>query len=140
MLKFIFIKYFKMKPVVFLILIFFSGSLMAQTDSTIVNTSWKGIIYIPSATEVVFTFSKDTLKLATDGAVLELMTYEQKGNRLQIKKVEGFSPCDNTAIWGCDFIIKENELFLNTISDDCGARTQSVGENAVFTRNKLKQN
>lgn len=129
-----------MKIIAFAIALFFSGSLMAQTDSTIVNTSWKGIVYFPAATEVVFTFSKDTLKLATGDGVLELMTYEQKGNKLSIKKVKGFSPCDETAIWECDFIIKDKELFLNLISDDCGQRAQAIGENAVFKRAIIKAN
>ena len=127
-----------MRIVVLLVAIFFSSSLMAQNDSSIVNSSWKGKMNIPSTIDVVLSFSKDTLKLYRGDEVMEVMTYQQKNDSLFIKKVDGFSPCGENEIWVCKISINKNDLIINTVSDDCGPRSQSIMDNSLFIRYPIK--
>ncbi len=127
-----------MKIINFFFAIFFCANALAQKDSSVANTAWKGVFYIPSYTESVLTFSKDTLKLYAGEAIIEVMTYKQKKDTLFINKIDGMSPCGNEELFTWKITMNGVEAIISVLNDDCSARRSSLMDNTVFTRYKAK--
>ncbi len=97
-------------------------------------TRWKGIAYIPDAAEVTLSFTKDSVVMLRDNDPLETMHYSLSGDTLRIEKLSGMSPCGvNTGTYKLS--IKNNNLFLEVIKDECPERI-----NAFSLEGYLKQN
>jgi hypothetical protein len=97
----------------------------------IANTKWKGMIRIPADSlgtlkpfGVTWVFSKDTATVTYDDNVMEpeVMTYKAAGGKLMFKKVSGSVPCNNTDLLTCGYTIKNDQLLLTKVSDDCVPR------------------
>ncbi len=128
-----------MKIITSLCTIFFCANAFAQKDSSVANTAWKGVFYIPSYTESVLSFSKDTLKLYAGDAIIEVMTYKQKKDTLFINKIEGMSPCGNEELFTWKISMNGDEAIISVLNDDCQARRGSLMDNTVFIRYKVKK-
>jgi hypothetical protein len=100
-------------------------------SAQIANSKWKGMIRIPADSVgtlkpfgVTWVFSKDTATVTYDDNVMEpeVMTYQTKGLQIMLKKVSGTVPCNNTDLLTCTYAIKNDQLFLTKVSDDCVPR------------------
>ena len=111
-----------MKRLFFLIVIIFFASI---SHAQLANSKWKTTLQLDDPTDVVFSFSNDTLEVlsAEDSSSLETMSYSIKDTVLTIQKLYGQSDCDNTSAT-YSFSINGNELHINPISDPCENRAQ----------------
>jgi hypothetical protein len=100
-------------------------------SAQLTNTKWKGMIRIPADSVgtlkpfgVTWTFSKDTATVTYDDNVMEpdVMTYKASEGKLMFKKVRGSVPCNNTDLLTCGYTIKNDQLFLTKVSDECVPR------------------
>ena len=119
----------KMKKIALLTSIVCLTVLTASAQLT--NTKWKGMIRIPADSigtlkpfGVTWTFTKDTATMTYDDNVMEpeVMTYKTKGPQIMLKKVSGTVPCNNTDMLTCTYSIKNDQLFLTKVSDECVPR------------------
>jgi hypothetical protein len=103
-------------------------------SAQLTNTKWKGMIRIPADSVgtlkpfgVTWTFTKDTATVTYDDNVMEpeVMTYTTSGQQLMLKKVSGSVPCSNTDLLTCGYTIKNDQLFLKMVSDDCKPRSHA---------------
>jgi hypothetical protein len=111
-----------MKKIVFLVLVSFATvSLHAQ----LAKTKWKGTLQLDNPVDVVFDFGKDSLTVYTveNNAGLETMVFTDKDAVLSIKKVYGQSDCDVAVTGKYKYEIKDTEMVLTLISDDCPNRS-----------------
>jgi hypothetical protein len=92
--------------------------------NVLVNTKWKGTLFVPGAVEGMFNFGKDTVSINLGDQVLETMSYQTKGDTVFLKKLSGGSPC-NDEIGQYKYVIKQNVLTFSVIKDDCDARPPS---------------
>ena len=118
-----------MKKIALLMSIVCLTALTASAQLT--NTKWKGMIRIPADSVgtlkpfgVTWTFSKDTATVTYDDNVMEpdVMTYQTKGQQMMLKKVSGSVPCNNTDVLTCTYSIKNDQLLMTRVSDDCVPR------------------
>ncbi|HEU5364396.1 MAG TPA: hypothetical protein VFU62_02630 [Hanamia sp.] len=113
-----------MKKILILLFVFvITGNAKAQYA----NTSWKGIYYLPDATEMVLQFKKDTLlfNYFADGSNAETMNYQMKGDTLIMTKISGISPCDGIK-GSYKLSIKDDKLFMTLIDDSCDVRASAM--------------
>ena len=119
----------KMKKITLLTSIVCLTVLTANAQLT--NTKWKGMIRIPADSVgtlkpfgVTWAFTKDTATVTYDDNVMEpeVMTYKTKGPQIMLKKVSGTVPCNNTDLLTCTYSIKNDQLFLTKVSDECVPR------------------
>lgn len=92
------------------------------------NTKWKGTLSIQGGINVLFNFTHDTLDVtnADSGESIETMKYNLEDSVLTIQKLWGNSQCDTT--WGkYRYSIKDNQLTLSLIKDDCYDRAEAIG-------------
>jgi hypothetical protein len=103
-------------------------------SAQLTNTKWKGMIRIPADSVgtlkpfgVTWTFAKDTVTVAYDDNVMEpeVMTYKVSGGKLMFKKVSGSVPCNNTDLLTCTYSIKNDQLLLTKVSDECAPRAHA---------------
>lgn len=66
------------------------------------------------------------MRLSDTKEVIETMTYTVKDDVMTWKKTSGGSPCDAQASGHCRYTIKNDELTLTVIQDDCEARANSL--------------
>jgi hypothetical protein len=88
------------------------------------NTKWSGLMNVPTQQNVILDFKTDTVKMIlpdNDGYVGETMLYSVKDSVITLKKVDGNSPCDQSA-FTLTYAIKGNQLFVKTLSDVCEDR------------------
>jgi hypothetical protein len=104
---------------------------MLTASAQLANTKWKGMIRIPADSVgtlkpfgVTWAFTKDTATVTYDDNVMELevMTYKAAGEKVMFKKVSGSVPCNNTDLLTCSYSIKNDQLLLKLVSDDCKPR------------------
>jgi hypothetical protein len=100
-------------------------------SAQLAGTKWKGMIRIPADSVgtlrpfgVTWVFSKDTATITYDNNEMEpeVMTYKTKGQQIMLNKVSGTVPCNNTDLLTCSYSIKNDQLFLGKVSDDCVPR------------------
>lgn len=98
-------------------------------NQSLTNTKWHGTIYVPDASDGVLEFGKDTLSVYMDGNVLETMLYKENADTLSLKKISGGSPCgEETGLY--KYEVKDNQLFVTPISDDCPVRAGAFSKDA----------
>jgi hypothetical protein len=121
-----------MKKIVLLTSIVCLSVLTASAQ--LVNTKWKGMVRIPADSVgtlrpfgITWVFTRDTATVTYDNNEMEpeVMTYKASGQQLLLKKVSGSVPCNNTDLLTCTYSIKNDQLFLKMISDDCKPRSQA---------------
>ena len=111
-----------MKKITIFLLLAFAA---VTTNAQFAKTKWKGTLQLDNPVDVVFDFGKDSLSVytAADNAGLETMTYSAKDTVLSITKAYGQSSCDGQTTGKYKFEIKNDELTLTLISDDCADRS-----------------
>ncbi|GAB3737632.1 hypothetical protein [Spirosoma lituiforme] len=118
-----------MKPF-FVITLLLAASLTAtaQVKNQLANTAWQGTVETSKVVDVVLRYGADTMTMYTvaDKQLLETMTYRMKGDSLTWKKVSGTSPCDTQAIGIYQVLIKNEEMVLKLLKDDCPLRAGSL--------------
>ncbi len=99
------------------------------TKAQLANTKWQGTIGIPMQSGVqdfqaTWDFGKDTLSISYSGGQLptDVMTYNEQNKVVTVQKVSGGVPCDNSAIGKFSYEIKNDQLVITRISDECPAR------------------
>ena len=100
----------------------------AQVKNQLANTAWQGSVETSQVIDVVLQYGADTITMYTvpDKQILETMTYTMKGDSLTWKKVSGASPCDTNAVGTYQVMIKEDEMTLKLLKDDCPLRSGSL--------------
>ena len=103
---------------------FIAFNLQAQLS----NTQWKGTLNIQGGMDVVFNFTNDTLDVTSpqSGQSIETMKYSLTDSVLSIEKISGNSQCD-TATGNYKYEVKDNQLTLSLIKDDCYDRANAIG-------------
>jgi hypothetical protein len=88
------------------------------------NSKWRGTLNVPQPTECIFEFKKDSLVLivAANGEHVETMTYSVTKDTLNIKKLNGSSPCTGETIGKYRIQIKDEKLYFTPLTDDCEDR------------------
>jgi len=121
-----------MKKITIFLLLAFAA---ITTNAQLAKTKWKGTLQLDNPVDVVFDFGKDSLTVytAAENAGLETMTYSAKDAVLAINKAYGQSDCDGTMTGKYKFEIKNDEMTLVLISDDCANRS------AVLNNTKWKK-
>ena len=106
--------------IVLLFVIFVSGTVKAQFT----HTKWKGTLELDPAMDVVFDFRKDTVEVfnLADKSSLEIMQYTINDSTMTLQKVSGASGCDASGVAKYKFRLKDDQLFLIRIEDDCDDR------------------
>ena len=100
-------------------------SVTSPAQNSLSNTTWKGVMLIPGATDVRLNFKKDSLFLTTEaGQEIGTLIYSQHGDTLTIKKVWGSSPCpeESQGVYRIEWIEKDKKIQLHGISDECDGR------------------
>ncbi|MFI5153292.1 MAG: hypothetical protein ACHQET_08175 [Chitinophagales bacterium] len=120
------------KIILLLCVVIFAASANAQ----LAKSKWKGTLQLDNPIEVVFDFGKDSLSVYTvaDNSALETMTFTDVDNVLVIKKVYGQSDC-NEVEGKYKYEIKNEELVLTLVADDCAGRSQ-VLNNTKWSKSK----
>ena len=104
-------------------------SLMTVT-AQLANTKWKGTIKIATKTGLVPTdvtlfFTTDTLSVVYDnGFQPDIMSYKETDGKVIYKKISGGVPCDTTALMVTSYQIKNDQLWIKAIQDECRVRGQ----------------
>lgn len=116
-----------MKKIITIVVIaFISISVKAQ----LTNTKWKGTLQLDSPTEVIMDFKTDTLQAITtsDNMPIETMRFSVKDNILSLWKITGQSDCATDTECKYKFEIKEGNLTLILVEDDCDDRSSVMDE------------
>jgi hypothetical protein len=119
------------KSIVILLVLFVSSSVKAQFT----HTKWKGTLELDQPMEVLFDFRKDTVEVfnLADNSSVEIMQYSTKDSVLTLQKISGASGCDAASVAKYKFRLKDDQLFLIRIEDDCDDRG-NVLNNTKWTR------
>ncbi|HMH31663.1 MAG TPA: hypothetical protein VK543_01465 [Puia sp.] len=110
-----------MKKIIFFVLVSFATvSLHAQLS----KTKWKGTLQLDNPVDVLFDFGQDSLTVyvVENNSGLETMLFTVKDSVLSIKKVYGQSDCDDQITGKYKYEIKNDEMLLTLVSDDCVSR------------------
>ena len=107
-----------------LIVTFIAFNLHAQLS----NTQWKGTLNVQGGTDVLFKFSNDTLDVSipSSGENVETMKYKIEDSVISLEKLYGMSQCD-TSVGNYKYAVKDNQLTLSLIKDDCYDRANAIG-------------
>jgi len=100
----------------------------AQVKNQLASTAWQGAVETSKVVDVVLRYGADTMTMYTVAGkrLLETMTYTMKGDSLTWKKVSGTSPCDTQAIGIYQVMIKNDEMVLKLLKDDCPLRSGAL--------------
>ncbi|MVM39132.1 S8 family serine peptidase [Spirosoma sp. HMF3257] len=132
------------KPIGLFIPAFFFLLTVTKAQLPIHATRWKGTILAPNAMQVLIDFRDDTLLVTneTDNRLLERMLYEQTGDTLAIRKIDGQSSCQTTAtgIYRLVYINNGEEFLLQPIRDTCPERQQAFATKTPFVRLRPDKN
>jgi hypothetical protein len=119
-----FIKNSHEKKYYLFILAIFTATAFAQLE----NTQWKTKVTIDGPVNVIFDFKKDTVSLynLADSASIEVMSYTATDTSFTLLKIDGQSDCDLSTPGKYNFRIKNDSLFMKTISDNCDDRSSVI--------------
>ena len=111
-----------MKKVLFSALFFLTLGLAAQAQ--LAQTKWKGPLQIPDHEDGWLSFKKDTLDVFIQNGdfLLESMTYTIVRDTMFLKKISGQSQCDPNVAGSYKWSLKDNNLYITPIKDDCDER------------------
>ena len=101
------------------------------------NTKWQGTMNVPDETPVMLDFKNDSVDILVveNGMVAESMSYLAQDSIITMKKTSGHSPCNVDDVFKVKYLIKDDKLFISTISDPCDERAASWTKEP-FTRVK----
>jgi hypothetical protein len=117
---------------------------LLTAHAQLANTKWTGMVRIPTDSTgtlrpygVTWIFTSDTASMIYDIPEMgtEVMTYKTAKDKIMFKKVSGGVPCDTIAVLACSYAIKNDQLSLSRISDQCKPRGQADASQP-FTRVK----
>lgn len=92
-----------------------------KPNNKLENTKWTGILNVPLPANVMLEFKKDMFIILVDENIIETMSYKVTGDTLEIKKLEGGSPCgDEKGVY--KFTVANDVFKVETIDDACGDR------------------
>jgi hypothetical protein len=103
---------------------------LLSVKAQLANTKWKGTIKIATKnglapTGVILLFTTDTLSVIYDnGFVPDVMTYTETNGKVTFKKISGGVPCDTTALMVASYQVKNDQLWIKAIQDECKVRGQ----------------
>ncbi len=112
----------------FLLILLFLIGLSADNlnKNELENTTWKGTFNIPDATEGLFVFKQDTVRVMINDYPLETMKFSTKGDTLILRKISGDSSCGmDDAFY--QYTITDAVLKLKMLEDDCPDRSSGIG-------------
>lgn len=110
----------------------------SSAQNSLSNTSWKGVMLIPAATDVRLNFKKDSLFLTTEaGEEIGTLIFSQRGDTLTIRKIWGSSPCpeESQGVYRIEWIGKDKKIQLHGINDECEGR---IGVYTMYTFERLR--
>lgn len=111
-----------------LVLFFISLSVNAQ----LAGTKWKGKVNIPKLTDVIFDFKNDVADVTTaTGMPVESCSYIIKSDTITFKKIKGGSPCPVNSVFTVQYNIKNDQMSIMPLTDDC------EGRKGTFTKEAL---
>lgn len=115
-----------------------SVSAQTSTNTDLKNTKWQGRIEKPQSMDIILEFRKDSLVATADGSELEVMFFSQSKDTLRLRKLNGQSPCDDTAegLYRLEWANNGEKLMLHIIGDDCYARAVSITSAVAYLRVK----
>ncbi len=117
-----------------------------NSKAQLANTKWAGVFNIPNPTDCTLSFKTDSAYLVYSGEdsmllngtadetkyvtgkdsfVIEVMSYKINGDTLIIQKINGGSPCGTEDVGKYEAAIKDNELSMTLINEDCDARSEA---------------
>jgi uncharacterized protein YrrD len=110
-----------MKKIIFVAIIMLAGF---AANAQLANVKWKGTVQLDAQVDIFLNFKTDTLEAITveDGQLIETMKFSVQNNILSIWKISGKSECSDTES-KYKFEIKEDELTLTLVSDNCTDRS-----------------
>lgn len=93
----------------------------ASVNAQFANSKWKSTLQLDNPVDVIFDFKSDTLEaiVVMDNSSLETMKYSTKDGILSIQKITGQSQCSSTTVAKYKYELKEKELYLTLVEDDC---------------------
>jgi hypothetical protein len=96
----------------------------AAANAQLANVKWKGTVQMDQQVDMFLNFKTDTLEAITaeDGQLIETMKFSIQDSIVSIWKISGQSECSDTES-KYKFEIKEDELTLTVVSDDCPDRS-----------------
>lgn len=120
---------------------FFAGIFMLMftscenknSENPLLDTQWGGIAKIPMEEEIILKFSKDKMDVIVENEIIESTLYGVKGDHINFSKISGGSPCENGAKGVYTYEIIGDKLTINTVTDECVARTKSL-KDGVYTK------
>ncbi|MBF8456974.1 hypothetical protein IV494_07225 [Kaistella sp. G5-32] len=92
----------------------------------IYNTSWAGVANIPTAQNIVLKFTGDDIDVMVKDKIVEQMKFTVSNDTLQIEKTMGGSPCPVKSKGVYRYEIKQDELSLKYVSDECDSRQYNM--------------
>lgn len=107
------------------------------TQAQIANTKWAGKLAVPELLPVTLSFKADVFEiyLTENMELLESMSYKISGDTLNLTKTTGGSPCADGSSFKLKHAMKDGQLVLTLISDDCAERA-SAWTQEPFTKVK----
>lgn len=107
------------------LLILFSCN-KAKPINPIYNTAWAGIANVPTAQNVVLQFSGDDINVFLKDQLIEQMKFTVSNDTLNISKKMGGSPCPVDSKGVYKYVIKDDQLEINYVSDECDSRQYNL--------------
>lgn len=92
------------------------------------NTAWQDSVNMGQVEDVIFRYGTDTVSIysASGNELLEMMMYTIQGDSLTWKKVSGNSPCDTQTVGIYQVSIKNGEMAMKLVKDDCPPRLAAL--------------
>jgi len=102
------------------------------------NTQWEGTMYVPDETSIILDFKTDSVNIVVpeNGMLAETMTYSVKDSIITLKKTSGHSPCNVGDEFKLKYVIKNDKLFITSLSDPCDERIQAWSKEAYIRAKK----
>ncbi|HEX9956315.1 MAG TPA: hypothetical protein VGA96_03635 [Fibrella sp.] len=105
-------------------------TLHAQAQNPLAGTAWQGQAYVPDEATIILHFKADSVSMfiAPDMILGETMAYTVKADTLTLRKISGNSPCDTRGIGTLQFTLKNDDMTVKSLADDCRARKVAWGD------------
>jgi len=99
-------------------------TLHAQAQNPLAGTAWQGQAYVPDEMTIILHFKADSVSMfiTPDMILGETMAYTVKADTLTLRKISGNSPCDTQGKGTFLFTLKNDDVTLKSLADDCPAR------------------
>ncbi|WP_041952246.1 S8 family peptidase [Spirosoma spitsbergense] len=112
----------------------------AQAQLSLRNTRWQHTTLSPDSATITVRFRDDTLLISagTNKVPTDVMLYQQTGDSLLVKKINGGNTCNLTSIglYRLLYINNGEEFHLQPLSDACPERQKLFGTSTTFIRQR----